>query len=268
MSIKENRKLNKTFVAVFSATVIAATLLINVVMVTTNATGNNFSTQDNRGRKGGGALQRNKTGQVQLAEKPSSNSGDINVTDRKGNTNSSAGASAQISTNGNRNVISGNSRSKPTGANMSEQQKKNVQELIVDLQSIANSSTVTQDQVKALGNSLMVLAQGTIKPSQASVDKLAQDLADALSDGGLSKIEIQRLAEDIAAVMDSANIPQSEVQAVIEHAKGILEASSVDKGDLQEIKYDLEQIAAEIRKNIGNAKEKPAGARTGAKRKP
>lgn len=255
MSIKENRKLNKTSVAALSAIAIAAALLINAATIITNADDNNFSTQENRGRRGGGSSQRNTNAQAPREEKPSSNSNGINV-------------SEQTSTGGNRNVISGNSRTKAAGANMSEQQKKNVQELIVDLQSIANSSTVTQEQVKALGNSLMILAQGTTKPSQQSVDKLAQDLADALSDGGLSKIEIQRLAEDVAAVMDSANIPQAEVQAAIAHAKGVLESSGVDKGDMQEIKYDLEQIAAELSKNVNNIKEKPAGARSGPRRKP
>lgn len=256
MSIKENRKLNKTSAAALSAIVIAAALLINAATIITNADDDNFSAQENRGRRGGGSSQRNTNAQAPREEKPISNSNGRNV-------------SEQTSTGGNRNVISGNnSRSKPTGANMSEPQKKNVQELIVDLQSIANSSTVTQEQVKALGNSLMILAQGTTKPSQQSVDKLAQDLADALSDGGLSKIEIQRLAEDIAAVMDSANIPQAEVQAAIAHAKGVLESSGVDKGDMQEIKYDLEQIAAELSKNVNNIKEKPAGARSGPRRKP
>lgn len=260
MSIKEKYKSNIISVAALAALALVMALLMNVPMITANPSGGNFLGQDNRSKRSSGSQrganssQRSKNGQAQRGQTPGSNSSataDSSSGDGKTNTKQAQRTAP-----------------KPTGANLSDKQKKNVQELITDLQSIAAGSTVTQDQITALGQSLMTLAQGTTKPSQASVDQLAADLADVLSDGGLSKNDIKLLAEDISAVMNSANIPQSEVDAVIASVQTVFQASGVDQGDLQEIRYDLEKIAAEIRKNVGSAKEKAAGAKSGMRRKP
>ena len=136
----------------------------------------------------------------------------------------------------------------------SPQQQQNINKLKADLQSIQGKSEVTPQHKQQLADSLMTLAEGTTKPSQASVQKLANDLAAALDDGELSNQKIYQLSQDLEAVLNSANIPQSEVQAVINDTRAILAASNVTSSYVQLIASDLQAIAAELKRNISQVK--------------
>lgn len=128
----------------------------------------------------------------------------------------------------------------------SAQQQANIQKLKSDLQLLKSDSQVTQSQKDQMAHDLRNLAEGTQKPSQQSVDKLATDLSDALADGNLTYQEQAMLAQDIASVMNSANIPPEEVQAALNSAQSILESSNVDQSDVQLIMNDLHAIAEEL----------------------
>lgn len=129
---------------------------------------------------------------------------------------------------------------------MSAQQQANINKLKQDLGRIKNESEVTQGQKEQLAYDLRNLAEGTQKPSQQSVDKLAHDLSTAMADGNLTKMEQAQLAQDVATVMNSANIPPSEVEAALKSAAAILESSNVDSADAQQIMTDLNAIAQEM----------------------
>lgn len=153
-------------------------------------------------------------------------------------------------------------REKPTGTHLSGQQQGNLTQLKSDLTAIKQGSQVTQQQKDDLKNSLMAMADGATKPDPAAVQKLADDLADAMTDGSLSLAEKHKLAEDAEAVMQSASIPQAEVQQAIADAQAILLASGVDKSDVQTIVHDLQQIATEAKTNAPNS----TGTATGGAR--
>ena len=93
---------------------------------------------------------------------------------------------------------------KPT---FSPQQQANLQKLQSDLTSMKSQSQVTPDQKKKLSADLQTLAEGTVKPSKASVDQLAADLSAATANSSISKAEQAKLMQDISAVLNSANIP-------------------------------------------------------------
>jgi len=133
---------------------------------------------------------------------------------------------------------------------VSPKQKQNISKLQNDLKNIHGNSQVTQEQVKDLSGDLMTLAEGTVKPSQSSVDTLASDLANFTADANISRAESYKLMQDISAVMNSANIPRSEVQAVIDDVNTILAASGISQAEAQEIVSDLEAIATEIQSNV------------------
>lgn len=145
----------------------------------------------------------------------------------------------------------GNARTgnKPTGSHISETQQKNIQKLTSDLQAIKQGSQVTPEMKQALKNDLMAMADGATKPDPALVDKLAADLADAMSDGNISNAEKAKLTNDLYAVMNSANISTAEVSQAIADAQVILTASGIEKQDAQTIIADLKAIAAEAQKN-------------------
>ena len=131
---------------------------------------------------------------------------------------------------------------------VSEQQKANLVTLRSDLAALQAESAVTQEQVKALAASLMAMADGATKPSQASVNKLAADLSAALDDGDLSVMEQAQLARDLESVLTSANVTQGEFDAVVSDVKAVLAASNVDKGDVSKIVADLQSIYPAVRK--------------------
>ena len=262
MSIKKTNKLNPMSVVALLTVALAVTLTLSATMITTNASVNTGSTLANPtktppgGRKAPSGNRKPETDGSQRVSNP-------------GNTSANAFASSPLGdrTSGNTSVAANsNSVPKPTGKNLSSKQKTNVTELVKDLQDIKSGSTVTQDQVKTLANSLMTLAQGTTKPNPATVDKLAADLADVISDGGVSNSDIKLICDDLKEVMNSANIPQSEVDAAIQNAQAIFIASGVNKGDALEVQADLEAIAKELKKNVGNAKQNMPTVPSGAKR--
>lgn len=148
---------------------------------------------------------------------------------------------------------------KPTGSHISEAQQKNIQKLTSDLQSIKQGSQVTPEMKQALKNDLMAMADGATKPDQALVQKLANDLADAMSDGKISNAEKAKLTNDLYAVMNSANVSTAEVSQAITDAQAILAASGVDKQDAQTISADLKAIAAEAQKNHPSAGTSSSG---------
>ena len=149
---------------------------------------------------------------------------------------------------------------KPNGSHMSEAQQKNIQKLTSDLQAIKKGSQVTPEMKQALKNDLMAMAEGATKPDQALVQKLADDLADAMSDGNISASEKAKLTNDLYAVMNSANIPASEVNQAVADAQVLLAASGVDKQDVQTIANDMKAIVAEFQKNHPSTGTNAGGA--------
>ncbi|MEW5820053.1 MAG: hypothetical protein AB1782_07655 [Cyanobacteriota bacterium] len=143
------------------------------------------------------------------------------------------------------NVSANNSIPKPSNA-----QRQNIAKLKTDLDSIKSGSNVTPAQKQQLAQDFMKLAQGSTKPSQGSVDKLASDLSDAISDKNLTAMEKKKLIDDVYAVLNSANVPPQEIQAVIDDARVVLEASGVDQNDVQLIINDLIAIANEFKNNV------------------
>lgn len=130
---------------------------------------------------------------------------------------------------------------------VSANQQQNILKLQGDLQALKAGSQVTPAQKQKLADDLMVLAQGTTKPSQASVNELANSLTAATADSHITPKEQANLMQDVAAVMNSANIPQSEVEAVIADAQAILVSSGVSSQEVQMVVADLQAIANEVK---------------------
>jgi tRNA C32,U32 (ribose-2'-O)-methylase TrmJ len=147
-------------------------------------------------------------------------------------------------------------RSKPQ---IPEPQQQNIDKLKSDLQAIQSKSEFTPEQKQKLAASLMTLASGTTKPSTESVQKLANDLSNALDDSNLSNQEIYQLSKDIQTVLNSANVPQQEVQTVINNAKTVLEASNLTKADVQLIIADLQAIAQQLKVNLPQSSQNATG---------
>lgn len=83
----------------------------------------------------------------------------------------------------------------------------------------------------------------------STVDRLARDLADALSQASRSRLDARALAGSIAAVWDSADRRSSDVQELLRRAAVALEAAGVPAPWVQVVMVDLQDVAAE-RKDV------------------
>lgn len=135
---------------------------------------------------------------------------------------------------------------------MSPTQQANVDKLKSDLQAMKDGSNVTQEQKDALKCSLTDMLSGATKPSQESVQTLANDLSTSMADGSLSLKEKATLTSDFQSVLDSANITADEFNAFAASAQDVLTASGVSKDDVATIAGDLKAIGSEIKANAGS----------------
>ena len=136
----------------------------------------------------------------------------------------------------------------PNTPKINEAQQQNINQLLADLKAIKSKSTVTPEQKQQLKKDLLTAAEGTKKPSQESVAKLANDLSAAWANQKLSATEQAYLAKDLNAVMNSASVSPAESQAALNSAQTILKYSGLTKDDAQKINNDLKAIAAELQK--------------------
>lgn len=163
------------------------------------------------------------------------------------------------------------SHQKPSGTKMSETQQQNVDQLKSDAKEIKQGSQVTQEQKDALKNDLTSMAKGATKPDPALVEKLSNDLSQAMADGNITGKEKSQLMKDLESVMNSANISTDQVNKASSDAQAILTASGISKTDVQKIAGDMKAIVSEAQKNAQKAasqvQEKTSGAKARVKGK-
>lgn len=162
-----------------------------------------------------------------------------------------AGARGQVAAG-----VRTNSTPQPTGQNLSEAQQQNVATLKKELEAIQQGSTVTPEQKQALKLSLQAVAEGAVKPSEASVKALSDALAEAKADGAIDPEEAMTIARSMATVLDSANVSQEEAQAAIKATQAVLESSGVDKADVETVAKCMKVIYDEVQTNVAAAKAK------------
>jgi hypothetical protein len=128
---------------------------------------------------------------------------------------------------------------KPDGSNLSATQQRNLEKLKGDLEAIKGKSQVTPQMKQQLAADLTAMADGATKPSQATVQKLVNDLTAATADKNLSSHEIAQLTNDFYKVLNSAGISASEFNAAISDAQAILKGSGVTSADAALVASDL-----------------------------
>lgn len=137
-------------------------------------------------------------------------------------------------------------------AKMSPTQQANVDKLKSDLLAMKDGSNVTQEQKDALKSDLTDMLSGATRPSQESVQTLANDLTSSMADGSLSLKEKATLTNDFQSVLDSANISADEFGAFVTSVQDVLVASGVTKDDVAAIAGDLQAIGAEAKTNVAS----------------
>jgi hypothetical protein len=125
--------------------------------------------------------------------------------------------------------------------------QQNLAKVRSDLAAIHADATITPTQKQQLTKDLLASAQGTSKPSSATVGVLADSLLAALAQKPLSEGSRSRLVSNLAAVLNPANIQASQMQAVYADIQAIFQANGMARKDAVKIVDQVKAVGAETR---------------------
>ncbi|HWH70613.1 MAG TPA: hypothetical protein VNT26_14590 [Candidatus Sulfotelmatobacter sp.] len=101
--------------------------------------------------------------------------------------------------------------------------------LQTDMAAIKANAPATPEQKRQLAKDLLFLAQGPIKPSQAAADKLAEDLAAALTEAPLPAAHRARFAQELDAVLNPGKYPQARLEAIYQDIQATFQANNLNR---------------------------------------
>jgi hypothetical protein len=127
-----------------------------------------------------------------------------------------------------------------------ETQQSTVRKLVEDGTAALADGTFSNTEVQQLITDLDGIAAGATKPSQASVDQLANDLSATLQGKQLSANDFQTLATDAQAVLTSAKITTAQVMTIAADVQNIFSNLNISTSQLLAIGSDLLKIYNEL----------------------
>ena len=107
-----------------------------------------------------------------------------------------------------------------------------------------NSPATAKDD---LNRSMVNMAQGANKPSQATVSKLTDHLTAALDEAKLTSPQKTRLAQEVAVLLNSANTPPERKDAMIKDVQSILQAGGAPSDAVTAVAADLQAVVDEVK---------------------
>jgi hypothetical protein len=125
--------------------------------------------------------------------------------------------------------------------------QQNLAKVRSDLAAIQANATITPAQKQQMTKDLLACAQGSNKPSSATVAALAESLLAASAQKPLSDASRSRLVSDLAAVLNPANIQASQMQAVYADIQAIFQANGMARKDAVKIADQVKAVGAETR---------------------
>ena len=125
--------------------------------------------------------------------------------------------------------------------------QQNLAKVRTDLAAIQLNTTVTPLQKQQLTKDLLACAQGTRKPSSATIGAMADSLVAAFAQKPLSEGNRSRLVSNLAAVLNPASIQASQMQAVYADIQAIFQANGMARKDAVKIVDQVKAVGAETR---------------------
>ena len=125
--------------------------------------------------------------------------------------------------------------------------KQNLDKLQTDLVAIKPGAPAGDEVKQMLQVDFLTLVKGSVRPSTNNLNKLAEDLAAALS-GASSPREQGQLAQAINAVVNSSMSTPAKAQPFVVVAQTSLKSSGVSDAGVQAVTADLKAIVDEVQK--------------------
>ena len=107
---------------------------------------------------------------------------------------------------------------------------------------------MTATQKLQLTKDLQACAQGSSKPSQATVSALAESLANAFAQKPLSEASRTRLVSRLAAVLNPGKISAAQMQAIYADIQAIFQDNGMVRRDAVKIADQAKAIGAETQR--------------------
>lgn len=125
---------------------------------------------------------------------------------------------------------------------------ENIQDLQKDFAAIAKlTSTATiATEKQGLTNDLTTAAVGA-KPSQQSIDKLADDLAAAVEGNEKLRPQYPKLAQYVHAIFNSSQLTDAQRKMIFDGIQKILTAGGASSDDVTNVVNDIKAIANETK---------------------
>lgn len=135
------------------------------------------------------------------------------------------------------------------GAGGAAQGTPNYQKLLADLAIVKFRSEVTPDLTKRLSTDLALAAVGGVKPSDAAIARLANDLAAGLVHKKFSTEDQTTLAQNIVAALNSAALSAADTQSALKSAQSVMRGGQVGDAEVKVIIDDLAAIVGDLQKD-------------------
>lgn len=127
-------------------------------------------------------------------------------------------------------------------------QEQNLARLRADLMAIKPDAPATQLRKQQLARDFIAVSQGPAKPSQPAANKLAEDVASALSEKLLAQVTRDRLLQDLNAVLNPAKVSSGQLQDILADIQAIFQANNLERKAAVAIADDAKAIASETQK--------------------
>ena len=146
-------------------------------------------------------------------------------------------------------------------------QKASVQKLKSEVETLESKSEVTPQMITDLKAALLRTLNGTLKPSETSASKLANDLATLVADGKLCAENLLKVQGDVQAMLFSASVTDTQLSELKTSMQAIAKSSNLCSSDTQSLVSAAESVAKNA-SSASDAKKEKGGAGGGAKAKP
>ena len=135
----------------------------------------------------------------------------------------------------------------PTTPAKPNQHQQNIAKLKVDVARIHTEHKVTDQSKEEFSRDLLSIAQGSTKPSPATLSKLADDLLPALAASSVTTAADDKLVQRLVVVVNSGGLTATRTQEISEETQTALQSAGVSPADASKVASDLQSISADIR---------------------
>jgi hypothetical protein len=135
---------------------------------------------------------------------------------------------------------------RPAPVNRPTAQQQNIAKLKATLARVHQEAKATDQVKEEFARDLLAAAQGSGKPSKATLTRLTDHLLTALSAKEVSATVDERLIPKMVVLLNSGGLSAKRTSEIAAEARTVLQAAGVSNEAATRIANDLEAVAADV----------------------